>query len=400
MKIVFLHTDFLVYWPKRLYYLNTFLNNKGHTLTILEFAREGTNYYFYQDRNYLDILDWHTLFLGQSMKTLNRNDMKQVLFQKLDSLMPDIIFAGAIAFPSGALATQYGIKRKVPVVIFDNARLEDVPRPFYKNILKRLIYKNVSAVFCPAPSLIPTFSFFGFDKKSLFYGLNVIDNHFFATRTAGIRQRKERIEGLPENYFLGVGRQVARKNWDTLIRAFSMHLDRNPSSPYHLVLVGDGPENEHLRSIANDKVHFYPFHDRDELCGFYAHASAFILPSLYGETWGLVVNEAMSSSLPVLVSNQCGCASTLVKENLNGWVFDPRETESLAKLITDLSGLPQDVLLEMGQQSFRIISDWGLERFSDGVWHAIVHTMMGSPERGGPLSRLASRFWYGRYNVA
>ena len=41
------------------------------------------------------------------------------------------------------------------------------------------------------------------------------------------------------------------------------------------------------------------------------------------EQWGLVVNEAMASGLPVLVSKRCGCAADLVREGVNGFVFRP-----------------------------------------------------------------------------
>ncbi len=53
-------------------------------------------------------------------------------------------------------------------------------------------------------------------------------------------------------------------------------------------------------------VHFYGFRQIDENPVFYALADAFILPSSW-EEWGLVVNEAMASGLPVIVSETAGC---------------------------------------------------------------------------------------------
>ena len=46
----------------------------------------------------------------------------------------------------------------------------------------------------------------------------------------------------------------------------------------------------------------------------YKTADVFVLPS-QGETWGLSINEAMASSKAILVSDKCGAAPDLVKDN-------------------------------------------------------------------------------------
>ena len=58
-------------------------------------------------------------------------------------------------------------------------------------------------------------------------------------------------------------------------------------------------------------VFFYGFRQIEENPVFYALAEAFVLPSLK-EEWGLVVNEAMACSLPVIVSRTAGCAEDLL----------------------------------------------------------------------------------------
>ncbi len=68
------------------------------------------------------------------------------------------------------------------------------------------------------------------------------------------------------------------------------------------------------------------FKPYDELPVYYALANAFVHAST-SEQWGLVVNEAIATGLPVIVSNRCGCAPELV--NGNGFTFDPTNEDEL-----------------------------------------------------------------------
>ena len=120
------------------------------------------------------------------------------------------------------------------------------------------------------------------------------------------------------------------------------------------------------------------FKQYDELPGYYALANAFVHASTT-EQWGLVVNEAMASGLPVIVSNRCGCVPELVREGVNGFTFDPDDTGQLSELMLSLSKESQ--LPVMGNASRSIISDWGIERFGQGLSDA-AEQPMGLPPKG------------------
>jgi glycosyltransferase involved in cell wall biosynthesis len=64
----------------------------------------------------------------------------------------------------------------------------------------------------------------------------------------------------------------------------------------------------------------------------YRLANVFVLPSK-SETWGLSVNEALASGIPVLVSDRCGCAADLVVDGVNGFIFKSNDLYSLARCI-------------------------------------------------------------------
>jgi len=147
-------------------------------------------------------------------------------------------------------------------------------------------------------------------------------------------------------------------------------------------LLGDGPLKAELcRLIAElglqQSILLPGFKQYDELPAFYALAKVFIHASTV-EQWGLVVNEAMASGLPVLVSNRCGCARDLVQDGVNGFTFDPYEPSQMAEMMFRISdsGFPVSTF---GSASSRIIAEWCPDRFASGLSDA-VETALAAPQ--------------------
>jgi glycosyltransferase involved in cell wall biosynthesis len=135
----------------------------------------------------------------------------------------------------------------------------------------------------------------------------------------------------------------------------------------------------------SDHVHLVGAKGYAELPSYYSHAGAFIHASTT-EQWGLVVNEAMASGLPVLVSNRCGCATDLVKEGVNGWTFDPCNEEQMADLMLRIAG-DEEQRKTMGLRSREIIAEWGPDRFASGVNSAVEAALAAPRKRAGLLDR-------------
>jgi glycosyltransferase involved in cell wall biosynthesis len=402
-KAVIVHTDFRVYWPARLRLLNAFLAERGYALTVVEIAGKGSPYDFSDAGcSSADGLHWVRLF-DADLRTLSPREMSKHVYAALEALQPDVVLAGAIAFPSGATAVRWARSHHRPVIIMDNARQEDVPRARLTNWVKTRIYRNVDAVLIPAASHVNSFRRWGVARERMFFGVNVIDNDWFAAKAAEARsdtQGRDRF-GLPRRYFLGVGRQVPKKNWVTLLAAYRQYRASEIHDPWDLVLVGDGPERRVLeaavRRDAIHGVHFVSFLSRGDLCVFYAGAGALVLPSYYGETWGLVVNEAMASGLPVLVSDQCGCAEELVEDGRNGWRFPPDDVGALAELLSRTSGLPANELVRFGEASRTIVAKWPLTRFCTGAWEAIEFCQDSQRGFDSIPGMILLHVWQGRF---
>jgi 1,2-diacylglycerol 3-alpha-glucosyltransferase len=404
MKIVIIHTDFRLYWPARLWSLHRFLSAKGHQFHIIEIAGQGSPYAFAEEVGEKDVLPWECLFPEKKMEELSAAEAGRCLNKRLEKMQPDIVLAGAIAYPSGAAAVRWCKEKGRPVVIFDNARLEDVPRLWIVNYIKRCIYRNVDAVISPAPSQAGAFEYWGVSKGRIFFGLNVVDNDWFAQRVTrkeeDLLQLKKELD-LPSQFLLGVGRLVAKKNWLRLVQSFTALTKGMTENAWSLVLVGDGPERIKLVDYCKKheifNVIIRDFASQEKLCKYYSLASALVLPSKFGETWGLVVNEAMASGLPVLVSSQCGCAESLLEDGRNGYVFPPDDNMAISNALYKFMSLEEKERKEMGQRSAEVIKNWSLDRFSHAAFDAIEYSVRLPKSSPSTFDTIIIKLWKGRY---
>jgi 1,2-diacylglycerol 3-alpha-glucosyltransferase len=78
----------------------------------------------------------------------------------------------------------------------------------------------------------------------------------------------------------------------------------------------------------------------------------------------------MAASLPVLVSNRCGCVPDLISEGVNGFTFPPDDTAMLTDLMLRTSSGTVD-LHAMGVASRERIREWGPDRFAQGLQGAV-----------------------------
>lgn len=95
-------------------------------------------------------------------------------------------------------------------------------------------------------------------------------------------------------------------------------------------------------------------------------ADIMVLPSAWGETWGLVLNEAMNFALPVAATDRVGGAVDLVREGENGYIVPNQSVGLLSRVLTRLVTDP-DRRVAFGQRSAEIIRSWGLEETAAGI---------------------------------
>jgi len=116
-------------------------------------------------------------------------------------------------------------------------------------------------------------------------------------------------------------------------------------------------------------VRFTGFMNQSKIPQAYAIADVLVLPS-EDETWGMVVNEAMASRKPCLVSDRVGCGPDLIVSGETGEIFPVGDIQSLASLLASYSRHPER-LPEMGAKVERQLSGYSIGAAVDGVVRAI-----------------------------
>jgi glycosyltransferase involved in cell wall biosynthesis len=322
-------------------------------------------------------------------------DLCRQMRRALKQINPQAVVIPGWSFGDALSALAWCIETRTPAVVMSESAEGDERRTEWKEWVKRRIARICSAALVGGTPHEDYMKKLGMPPKRIFRGYDAVDNNYFADGAAELRSRRAEISakhGLPANYFLASARFVEKKNLPRLIQAYSLYRKKSQAgdpvagqrprvpAPWDLVIVGDGPLKPELCGLISelglqDCVLLPGFKQYGELPVYYAFAGAFVHASTT-EQWGLVVNEAMASGLPVLVSNRCGCATDLVREGRNGFTFDPSNVEELSQLMLRVSAVDFS-LAAFGAASARIIADWGPERFASGL-KAAAETVIGA----------------------
>jgi glycosyltransferase involved in cell wall biosynthesis len=290
------------------------------------------------------------------------------------------------------------------VVMSESARCDE-PRTWWKEAIKKQMVDLYSAALVGGQRHAEYLVELGMPRDRVFIGYDVVDNAYFATCTREIRNSHLRRGyggqtafeirkkyALPENYFLASARFIEKKNLPRVIRAYAEYRQKSAlggNAPWDLVLLGDGPLRETLNAQLSTlnlhaNVHLPGFKQYDELPAYYALAKAFVHASTT-EQWGLVVNEAIASGLPVIVSDRCGCVPELV--NGNGFTFDPLDEQELAARLLEMASLSEHDLECFAEASRRIAGRFGPERFAEGLERATTMATKFTQKRLGVMDR-------------
>lgn len=256
-------------------------------------------------------------------------------------------------------------------------------RPWWKKTLKWLVIKFLfwrAAAFLSFGRLGDRFyECYRTSKASIFKTPYAVDNARFSEAFGKLRTERDNLREemsikKEDPVVLFVGKLVSWKAPLDLLRAYQQAVSVGTISVSpHLLFVGDGQLRNELESYAKDQgisnVHFVGFKNQSELPLYYAISDLFVMPSK-GDTWGLVVNEAMNFALPVIVSDAVGSSLDLVKDGENGYVFRAGDVEDLSGRLSELIN-DKNKRERFGNKSLAIIRDFSYENDVVGIFEAL-----------------------------
>jgi len=252
------------------------------------------------------------------------------------------------------------------------------PRVAWKRGLHRLLLAQYSACLSIGSNNRRYLLERGVPAERIFETGYCVDNERFSGQAAkwraetGVAELRRRfgLESDPAT-FLFSGKFVEKKRPGDIIEAVR-RLAPADRERLQVLMVGGGPLGESLQAqAAGLPIQFAGFLNQSEITAAYAASDCLLLPSDSGETWGLVVNEAMACGLPVIVSDQVGSAADLVQPGCTGHIHACGDTQGLSMLLASCAR-DRASLARMGAEASAVVrSSYNFDRVVDGVMAAL-----------------------------
>lgn len=208
---------------------------------------------------------------------------------------------------------------------------------------------------------------YGVPNSRLYFAPYSVDTASFEREYARYRP-KARLSGPWRLGF--AGKLISKKRPGDMLAAVARCKSKER---IQAVVIGDGPLRNVLQSLARQygvSCEFRGFLNQSQIVAKgYADLDALVLPSGENETWGLVVNEAMTGGIPGLVSDMVGCAPDLIQDDVTGYVFRTGNIPDLARCIDRLIGRLENSN-DFAPSVLARISHYSLDRTVAGIERA------------------------------
>lgn len=299
-----------------------------------------------------------------SYETCPRVKSSEFIWRSLNRLKPGVVilcgWADAALWSGWAWAELHGARR----ILWAESNAFDHRRREWKELPKRLFIGRCDAAHVYGTASREYLEQLGMGTEKIRIGRAIVNTALFQNRPERIPTRSRPLR------LLYCGRLSEEKNVAFLLRALA-GVQQSPKSPrLTLTIVGHGPSEESLRILVQELgltkiVEFVGSVPQPELPAIFQKSDVLVLPST-SEPWGLVVNEAMVSGLPVAVSSRCGCVADLVRPE-TGWSFSPSDIVELTRLLTEIVETPTSVLDRMGRAGRLLAEQYSPQRCATDV---------------------------------
>jgi glycosyltransferase involved in cell wall biosynthesis len=325
--------------------------------------------------------------LGNHNLLINKN-----VGAALGQARPDVILCGGYNYPASWQALRWAKRGDVPFFLWCESTAGDKRNLFWLvEGLKQTFLNDCTGFVVPGTSALEYVRQMT-ASDNIFVAPNAVDISLFSAQSEAARIKAPRLRGelgLPDRFFLYVGRLVRAKGVLDLLEAYAS-LEPRLRCKIGLVYVGDGPLRAELETAAQSLfpgcVHFAGFVDRDELASYYSLAECLVLPT-HSDTWGMVVNEAMACGSPVICTTIAGCAADLVRSN--GRLVSAKNVSEISNAMREIAS---DLALrsKMSAESHRLIQNYSPECCAEGIASAALSAGADCGRNGKDIEQLAS----------
>jgi len=262
-----------------------------------------------------------------------------------------------------------------------------VKRSEWKEFLKRFIFNRVDGIETLGADGRDFAMKYGASGDKIFFTTHSIDvEHYKKGRKKALLEREEirKALGLRGVTFIYVGRLWWGKGVFYLLDAF-LELQSRISNEISLLIVGDGLDEGFLKERCRNEgicnVVFAGFKQKTELPNYYAASDVFVFPTL-GDPYGLVVDEAMACSLPVVTTSAAGEIRDRVEDGVNGYIVPPGDSKALAKCM-EMLAYNAELRRLMGKISAKKIVSHTPDRWAEDFERAVEKVMQMSGDGKG-----------------
>lgn len=248
-------------------------------------------------------------------------------------------------------------------------------RPLAVRMAHRALLRRFAAYLAIGQANAAFYRGYGIADARIFAAPYFVDNDRFLRAAQALAPQRRELRarwGIPEDAacFAFVGKMEAKKRPSDLVEAMA----RLPASrKAHALFVGTGALEAEVREAARARgvsCSFAGFLNQSEIAAAYVAADVLVLPSDFGETWGLVVNEAMACGRPAIISDRVGCGPDLVEAGVTGEVFRFADSGALARAMEALCE-PDRARRYGAAAQARVLGSYTVQRSVEGTLAAV-----------------------------
>ncbi|TWU59125.1 Glycosyl transferases group 1 [Rubripirellula tenax] len=291
---------------------------------------------------------------------------------RLKKLNPDVVMSLELGARSVG-AAMYCLRNpqtKLVLCTYMSERTEQ-GRGVLRGMIRKGLIKRADAITYNGPSCHQYLKQIGAPEEQLFPLPYAADDRTLYHGPVG------RCDDATRHRLLVVGQLSERKGVLPLVEQVSQYALENRARNIELVFAGNGPLRDEIQSIVgpeNLTVSVLGNLTPTELSEEMLRCGAMIAPSLADE-WMLVVNESLHAGLPVIGSIHAQAVTTLIRDEVNGWQYDPQVDESLARVLDRYFNASSEAIGKMRIAARESVSDRTPEWAAAGALDAIRHVL-------------------------